>query len=266
MFYYFGFGSNMNMASLKAKGVEPLSSCRAELKGWRLRFNVQHFFRHEGGVANIEYTGIPGDRVLGVVHQCQQEALPYLDDAEAYGFGYDRIEVTLARQANGQPVKALTYVGMPAFINDQCRPSQRYLNIVSQGAKEAGLDEAYVQALRAQPIHQNAPYPKFTPPKGSYPSFCASKLASTPNHTALYGHVFDMTNARPTHEFLKGFFGGKDMTLFHLKRMDSSTQDESLEAIRQGQLNHSQQEYLNAYLHEYDREYRYVGHFSYDPE
>jgi len=41
MFRYFGFGSNMNMISLRAKGVEPIAAQRAVLPGWRLRFNVQ---------------------------------------------------------------------------------------------------------------------------------------------------------------------------------------------------------------------------------
>jgi sulfite reductase (NADPH) flavoprotein alpha-component len=49
MIYYFGYGSNMNLISLRAKGVEPQRSQHAILRGWRLRFNVQHFFRHEGG-------------------------------------------------------------------------------------------------------------------------------------------------------------------------------------------------------------------------
>ena len=75
MFQYFGFGSNMSLQSLRAKGIEPLASTRAVLQGWRLRFNVQHFFRHEGGVGNIEYTGHPDDRVMGVLHECARKGL-----------------------------------------------------------------------------------------------------------------------------------------------------------------------------------------------
>lgn len=53
MITYFGYGSNINLISLRAKGVVPLSSLRGTLKGWKLAFNVQHWFRHEGGVGNI---------------------------------------------------------------------------------------------------------------------------------------------------------------------------------------------------------------------
>ena len=92
MFWYFGYGSNMTLRSLLAKGVRPQRSERAILRGWRLRFNVQHFFRHEGGVANIESSNDPSDEVWGVLHLCEDKDLPLLDSAEVYPHGYDRAE------------------------------------------------------------------------------------------------------------------------------------------------------------------------------
>ena len=261
MFHYFGFGSNMNVTSLRAKGVEPLSSRPAVLHGWRLRFNVQHFFRHEGGVGNIEISQT-GDRVLGVLHQCPDEALAPLDATEACGQGYDRIIVQV--EADGERIPAFTYVGMPAFIDDGCLPSRRYLNILIEGARQAGLDRDYLRSLEAQPVHQADDYPAFETPQGDYPVFNANSLARHPLYTSLYGAVFDMTDARPLHEYLKGFFGGRDMTLFHLKRLDSSDGSESMDDIRHGRLNQVQQRYINGYLNEYAREYRYVGRFDYN--
>lgn len=270
MFHYFGFGSNMSMPSLRAKGVEPVSSRRAILTGWRLRFNVQHFFRHEGGVGNIEKTGNPEDYVLGVLHQCPDEALALLDVAEAYGHGYDRIEIQVEPadlSGRARPtLPALTYIGMPRFIDNDCLPSRRYLNIILNGARQAGLDTNYIQVLAEQPIHVAEDYPVFTPPPGDYPTFDKNSLAARPLYTALYGSVFDMSGARPLHEFLKGFMGGKDMTLFHLKRLDSSNADETMEDIRKGRLTQAQKQYLNAFLNEYDREYRYVGHYNYQQD
>jgi len=268
MFYYFGFGSNMSLLSLRAKGVEPRESARAVLPGWQLRFNVQHFFRHEGGVGNIEHTGNPEDAVLGVLHECPDEALALLDDAEAYGHGYDRIEVEVVPNNvdSGHRVPALTYVGMSEFIDNSCLPSRRYLNIVLEGACEAGLDEDYRQALARQPVHEAGEYPAFTAPPGDHPTFDRESLAGHPLYTALYGVVFDMSGARPLHEFLKGFFGGRDMTLFHLRRLDSSNVDETMDDIRNGRLNRAQKQYLNAYLNEYAREYRFVGRYSYDKD
>lgn len=264
MFRYFGFGSNMNITSLRAKGIEPLASRRALLHGWRLRFNVQHFFRHEGGVGNIERAASPDGRVLGVLHDCPDEALAALDAMEAYGHGYDRIVVEV--EADGAKVPAFTYVGMPAFIDDGCLPSRRYLNIVVDGARQAGLDDDYLRYLMAHPVHRPDDYPPFTPPPGDFPVFDAASLARHPLYTALYGAVFDMSAARPLHEYLKGFFGGRDMTLFHLKRLDGSDGRESIDDIRHGRMNEAQWHYLNGYLNEYAREYRYVGRFNYQEE
>jgi sulfite reductase (NADPH) flavoprotein alpha-component len=264
MFRYFGFGSNMSITSLRAKGVEPLVSRGAVLHGWRLRFNVQHFFRHEGGVGNIEPSAERGDRVLGVLHDCADEALEPLDAMEACGHGYDRISVEV--EADGERLAALTYIGMPAFIDDSCLPSRRYLNILVDGARRAGLDPDYIGKLTAQPVHRPDDYPPFSPPRGDYPTFDATSLARHPNYTALYGAVFDMSKARPLHDYLKGFFGGRDMTLFHLKRLDSSDGNESTDDIRNGRLNEVQLRYLNGYLNEYAREYRYVGRFAYNIE
>ncbi len=83
-------------------------------------------------------------------------------------------------------------------------------------------------------------------------------------YTALFGAVFDMSDARPLHEYLKSFFGGRDMTLFHLKRLDSSDGSESMGDILRGNLSETQKRYLNAYLNEYAKEYRYAGRFIYD--
>lgn len=262
MFRYFGYGSNLNITSLRAKGVEPLASRRAVLPGWRLRFNVQHFFRHEGGVGNIERSDVPGDRVLGVLYDCPDETLAPLDAVEACGHGYDRINVDV--EADGKQVSALTYVGMPEFIDDSCLPSRRYLNIVTDGARQAGLDPDYVQNLEAQPVHQPEEYPAFSAPPGDHPVFDAATLAQHTLYTALYGAVFDMSGARSLHNYLKSFFGGRDMTLFHLRRLDSSDGKETMDDIRNGRLNEAQQRYLNGYLNEYAREYRYVGRIDYN--
>jgi|APTNR8051073442_1049403.scaffolds.fasta_scaffold05125_3 gamma-glutamylcyclotransferase (GGCT)/AIG2-like uncharacterized protein YtfP len=260
VFYYFGYGSNMSLASIRAKGVEPLSSCKASLPGWRLAFNVRHFFRHEGGVANV----LPGtganDSVWGLVHHCEDSALEKLDAAEAYGYGYDRVEMPVIT-ADG-PVAATIYTGMAAFLDDDCLPSQRYLNILCRGAEQAGIGATYVERLRTHPVHQKQPYPPFVAPATPTDHYDAEALAKSPHLTALANAVFDMRAARPQHEYLKKFFGGRDMTLFHLKRMDSSDGSESAADLREDRLSPAQRQYLNEYLHEYAAEYVFAGHFD----
>ncbi|WP_341679288.1 gamma-glutamylcyclotransferase family protein [Niveibacterium sp. SC-1] len=261
VFWYFGYGSNMDLVSLRAKGVSPQRSLPARLPGWRLRFNVRHFFRHEGGVGNIEPGGA-GDYVLGVLHLCEDATLAPLDDTEAYGHGYDRIEVCVQTEEGELP--GLTYVGMPSFLDEACLPTRRYMNILLQGARSAGLDPAYVAMLEQQPLHTRRAVPPFVAPAGAHPMFSAATLADQPLYTALDGQVFDMSAAREQHEFLKGFFGGRDMTLFHLKRLDGSDGSETAEDVRLQRYSPAQRQYLDEYLHEYAHEYRHVGGYRYD--
>lgn len=261
MFYYFGYGSNMNFTSLKAKGAEPISSSPAVLSGWRLRFNVEHFFKHEGGMGNIEHTGNENDKVMGIAHRLSDEALSNLDDAEAFGVGYDRIKVGC--QTENQIVECYAYIGYPSFINNACLPTRRYLNILVDGAGKAGLDPNYVAWLANHKILKKRAYPEFKFPKKPSRTFTADTLARDPLKTAIAGAVFDMTNARPRHDYLKTKFGGNDMTLFHLKRMDSSLGNETDEDVQFDRLNALQRKYLNEYLHEFYEEYEYVGKFIY---
>lgn len=262
MFYYFGYGSNMDLTSMHAKGVHPDASHRARLRGWRLRFNVQHFFRHEGGVGNIEQSTDPHDEVQGVLHYCQDKDLAALDAVEAYGFGYDRIEVPV-ESVHGT-TRAIAYIGIPSFLNESCRPTQRYMNILVKGARNAGLDSSYVEGLLRYPVHEKERYAPFQAPDVSSPTWCCKSLAKAPHLTALAGFVFDMTNARWQHEYLKKLFGGLDMTVFHLKRMDTSDGRETLDDVRHDRLNTDQHAYLNEYLHEYDKEYEFAGLFNYE--
>ena len=261
LFYYFGYGSNMDLTSIRAKGVQPLSSVRAVLPGWELLFNVAHYFRHEGGVGNIQQTTRAGAEVQGVVHLCEDKDLPGLDAVEAYGIGYDRITVQV--ETDQEQLDAVVYTGMPGFIDDTCRPTQRYMNILLKGASSAGLSDDYITMLKNYPTHVKKACPPFAAPRETLQIFDEQSLEQHPGHTAIAGHVFDMNGARWQHEHLKGLFGGRDMTLWHLKRLDSSDGSETLDDIRHDKLRQDQRRYLNEYLHEYNREYTCVGRFEY---
>lgn len=262
MFHYFGYGSNINLISLKAKGVEPIQSQKAILKGWKLSFNVEHWFRHEGGMGNIEPSENAQDRVEGMVHLCPDEQLASMDAMESYGVAYDRIEVALETE-NGT-VNAWAYAGLPDYINNSCLPTRRYLNIILKGAKAAGLGELYISKLSQQQLLPEVDYPEFQAPTGEFPVFTFETLAKNTKLTALSGEVFDMSGARKKLKIIEGLFGGKDMTLFHLKRNDTSTGNETLEDVKMGRISEPGRRYLNAYLHEYHKEFKYAGRYLAD--
>ncbi len=261
MFNYFGYGSNINLISLKAKGVYPVTSEVAVLKGWKLKFNVEHWFKHEGGVGNIEPGNPEDDLVEGMLHQCRDEHLKFLDLTESYGVGYDRINVEV-KTLNGFK-NAITYVGLPDFINNDCLPTRRYMNIIIKGAREAGLSDAYIHNLQSLPIMKVEDYPKFQPPLKESPLFSLRSLEQNNTYTALCGAVFDMKNARKKLHCLFDLFGGKDMTLFHIKRHDSSTGNETIEDYLKGNISNFAKNYLNAYLNEYQKEFEYIGRYQY---
>lgn len=262
MFLYFGYGSNLHVPALRAKGVEPIVSVRGRLPGWRLTFDVRHWFPHEGGMGNIRHTGDDADEVQGVVHTCEDSDLAALDRMEAYGVGYDRTEVEVLTDAG--PVRAQTYEGLPTFLDGSCLPTRRYLAILVKGAMAAGLDERYIRRLQHHPVAAETEPPPFVAPSGEFPRFTRASLALHPELTALSGAVFDMSHARPDLASAKPVLGGRDTTLFHLYRHDTSDGTETLEHVRQGRVSESARRYLAAWLHAYTTEFRYAGHYIED--
>ena len=248
----------MDMTALRAKGVVPIRSVPATLHGWRLRFNVEHFFRHEGGVGNIAPTDDPAARVLGVLHWCNDGDLVALDKLEARGVGYDRVSVEL-QTPNGAET-GFAYVGLPEYVNDTCLPTRRYLNILLRGARNVGLDASYIAELEAHEILPPLDPPPFVPPHQSR-LFDHNDLVAV--RTALSGHLFDMTSARAAHRVAQDWFAAKDVTMFLLRRMDSSNGNETLNDVVTGRLNVNQRRYLDAYLKAFCEEYEYVGPFNY---
>ena len=258
MIKYFGYGSNMDLTALKAKGVVPVRSMPASLSGWQLRFSVEHFFRHEGGVGNIAQTREFSDKVLGIVHWCDDHDLAALDKLEARGVGYDRVTVRVETSEGVED--AYTYVGLPAYVNDAILPLRRYLNILVRGAKNAGLASDYIASLQAHPITKPVEMPPFTP---ADTGVLLDHRLVTQTQTVLAGYVFDMCAARAAHVVAQSWFASKDVTIFLLKRMDSSDGTEQLVDMLNNRLRADQRRYLNTYLHAFADEYEYVGQFDY---
>jgi hypothetical protein len=259
VFLYFGYGSNIHIPALRAKGVDPRASVRGRLPGWRLTFDVRHWFPHEGGMGNIHHTGRTDDEVQGVVHTCEDSHLRKLDKIEAYGVGYDRVEVEVL--TDDGLVRAQAYVGLPAFIDSSRLPTRRYLSILVNGAIAAGLDEEYIRHLRQQPVAPDVEPLRFLPPDGDFPAFTQASLATHPESTALLGFVFDMSHARADLASAKPILAGRDTTLFHLHRHDTSTGTETLDDLREGRVAESAQRYLSTWLHAYATEFRYAGRY-----
>lgn len=261
VFYYFGYGSNLSVVSLRAKGVDPLTSEAATLAGWRLAFDIPDFFVIEGGTGNIEPR--EDDEVHGVLHGCRSRDLAVLDQLEAVGTRYQRVETTVLTYS-GRLVRAYVYIGIEAVLDKTLLPSERYRNILLKGATDMNLDARYLARLRGIRTCPRLVHGPFRPPPGDTKWFKAADLEKARSCVALDGYVFDMSNARESHAYLRSLLGGKDATLLFLKRMDSSTGRETYRDVAQGNLTPEQRIYIDGYLHEFAREYECVGRLEYD--
>lgn len=256
MLHYFGYGSNLHLPALRAKGVTPRRSLRATLHGWRLAFDVRHWFPHEGGMGNIHQTNDPTDLVQGVLHECDDDALLMLDRLEAYGVGYDRALVSVVTSEG--TVEAQAYVGLPAFLDATCRPTRRYLNLLLRGAVAAGLDADYIRRLDEWPVHPEESVPLYAPPSSEL-RISMNELANHQEFTALCGFVFDMSGAREGLASALPVLAARDTTLFHLHRHDTCDGSETLADVGAASISPRAQQYLNAWLHAYAEEFRFAG-------
>jgi sulfite reductase alpha subunit-like flavoprotein/cytochrome b involved in lipid metabolism/gamma-glutamylcyclotransferase (GGCT)/AIG2-like uncharacterized protein YtfP len=260
MFYYFGYGSNLSGPSLRAKGVVPASAEPAVLSGWRLTFDIPNFFAIEGGTGNVSVS--PDDSVHGVLYGCQDHELARLDELEALGVAYRRTKMTV-RTYSGRDAEAYVYVGLPEVTSKGLSPSRRYLNILIRGAEDMQLSPEYIDRLRRTETCLKPRYGPFRFPDEPDELFTPELLATHLEYTAIAGAVFDMTQARDEHRYLKQLLGARDATLFFLKRMDSSDGSESWSHVESGDLSPLQRDYLNDYLHQFAQEYRYAGRMHY---
>ncbi|MFK7826158.1 MAG: gamma-glutamylcyclotransferase family protein, partial [Oligoflexales bacterium] len=146
MFYYFGYGSNISLKSLKAKGVDPISFEPAFLEDWELCFDLPNFFHIEGGTGNIRPA--KGRVVHGVLYECLDAQLYIIDKLEAKKKKKKKkkkkVKTYLKRSA-----LALVYIGIEGRRKEGQQPSQRYKNILVHGANEMNLSKDYIQELEA---------------------------------------------------------------------------------------------------------------------
>ena len=259
MFYYFGYGSNINPISLKAKGVEPVFAEPAILSGWELVFNVSDFFLIEGGTGNVAPQA--DAEVHGVVYQCHDSSLRRLDEIEAVGIVYRREKMQVVGYG-GQTYSAFVYLGLEERIQQGLQPSARYINVLLEGGRKMEIDEKYISKLEKTEVRPRPGYNEFHFDHMQQ-VFTKETLAKNPHLTALAGAVFDFSKGRKEHLYLRKIFAGKDMTIFFLKRMENSDGEETLETVTEQGLTNLQRRYLNAYLHEFNREYKLVGRMNY---
>ena len=162
--WYFAYGSNLNARAVAewcrhfGHRPPPMNKGRAAvLNNYRLCFAVYSDY-WAGGIADIVYD--PGKSVAGVLFDLSEADMRALDqkvgrklDSAGREIGaYQRIEITVAPLAKGEPLKAITYQGLNTD-RFHIAPTQHYMEVVIQGAYSFGLSMmwiAYLQSFSTQ--------------------------------------------------------------------------------------------------------------------
>ncbi len=139
---YFAYGSFLDQETLRTHCPNARFLGRAWLPNFRLEFN---FLSHTygGGVTSVEFA--PGEVVHGVLYDISPEEMAYLDTVEDVPQGHYYRQTVAVVDEKGRILQAEAYrTTHPA---GPFTPTRRYLGLMLKGAREHGLDPAYIQAL-----------------------------------------------------------------------------------------------------------------------
>lgn len=154
--YYFAYGSNMNLAQMKQRCLNPKVLGIARLPGYRVEF-----YGYSGIWDGAQETVVPDlqSEVWGVLYELQFfdcESLDGHHDVRIDGTGpYFHYPVDVIDREQGT-IDAMIY--KKNILQETKFPSTEYLNFIVQGAKEQGLPEEYITLLQTKKT-QPASYP-----------------------------------------------------------------------------------------------------------
>ncbi|CAD7696183.1 unnamed protein product [Ostreobium quekettii] len=138
----FAYGANVNRHKLEAvRGIKPLRSMPAVLKGYRLAFN------HRGAMGNVvpllEGEGPMGmDGVHGVLHCLNPADFATLTNMEN---AYMPQEVDVQPYDDSRdPVRAVVFVSpLQQTIREGLPPPERYVRLILEGSTQWSLDSSF---------------------------------------------------------------------------------------------------------------------------
>ena len=154
--HYFGIGSNMLRSKIVSRGVngssiEVLEMRPALVRGHRLAFNMRGFPPLEPGMGGIEES--PAEECHGALCTMTAENYEKLWQSEGGAMpnpGYEEIVVEAEGYGLPQRVRAVALRARPHVrLRRDADPSQRYMRMLVDGAKELGLSSSYVAKLEA---------------------------------------------------------------------------------------------------------------------
>lgn len=226
---YFGYGSNMSLEGMVTKKLQPVRFIRAKLHHWKLIFDMHVLnSRCDPSFANV--VPQPQGQVHGVAIVLSTNDLQAMDRIE---ISYKRLNlpIELYEADGGGSCIAQVYVftqeiaeerNIAYFVQQkEINPSQRYLNMMLNGARQKQLNEAYIKSLSNHPVTKlpsldNGLTKEILDVIHSR-QFTLSEIAATKGQNpALYvlkGVVFKAFGPYAS------ILGGRDTTLFEAQRV-----------------------------------------------
>jgi len=147
-YWYFAYGSNLDIERMATRSVEVYESVRCRLPGYRLVFNKKSSIVPGRTFANV----IPdrNHEVWGVAYRCSAAAIESLDRFEGVSEGhYQRIPIDVLIE-DGTSLNTQIYIACADFIADYGIPTDDYINLIIAGAIYHRLPEEYIHKIKEQ--------------------------------------------------------------------------------------------------------------------
>lgn len=159
--HYFAYGSNMNPARMRARGLAVAWAVAGRLPGFALCFDKRASHNPSVSHANIRYA--PGSEVQGALYRLHSAAdIDLLDRYEGSPVRYSR-EVFAIATADGA-IPAWVYVANRAVMAPDLLPDRRYLNHLLAG--RAWHSPEYHRRLLEQPCVEEIAAVAYDSPRG----------------------------------------------------------------------------------------------------
>ena len=196
--YYFAIGSMMNIISITNRKIFPKESFPAEA--------LDHILEFGGGMGMGIATPKEGESFHGVVHKVTESHMKLLDSIER---GYVRKTIK-CRKYDGTEIEASIYTDADGNFDRSADkpPSERYINIMTDGARMFGVEQSHIDWLtnhECVPRKDPADFNSHEVPEGDIPTWTNQELRDAKMHYAINGKVIKREFLQNTPKDISGF-------------------------------------------------------------
>lgn len=142
---YFAYGGNMEPGRFSRLGFSVTKIGPGILQNHKIEFSMPCEYK---GIGFATVMVSPGSSVYGVLLNCDQSLLEYLDCTEWRSWGYyDRVKMRIL--SNDQFLDAWVYIACNKV--EGLAPMPGYLNMILQAGSTNGFPEQYLNQVKATP-------------------------------------------------------------------------------------------------------------------